>query len=158
MGTFSLVSNGVVCLAILCVGVIYGTDAFFALVGQRALVLSSEGGVTDVMGHIHEVADARMPIVGALGILATVAFLVLTGLGTIASTLGIVALVAQLLFLVLYNVYSKPINVQLKQAAHSGQVLVNVRQLQARWDRVVVARTILLLIAMICLLIAALTL
>ncbi len=158
METFSLVSNVVVCLAILCVGVTYGTDAFFALVGQRALVLSSEGGVTDVMGHIHEVADARMPLVGALGILATVAFLVLAGLGTIASTLAIVALVAQLLFLVLYNVYSKPINVQLKQAARSGQVLVDVRQLQARWNRVVVARTILLLIAMVCLLIAALAL
>ena len=158
MGTFSLVSNVVVCLAILCVGVTYGTDAFFALVGQRALVLSSEGGVTDVMGHIHEVADARMPIVGALGILATVAFLVLAGLGTIASTLGIVALVALLLFLVLYTVYSKPINVKLKQAARSGQVLVDVRQLQARWKRVVVARTILLLIAMVCLLIAALAL
>ena len=33
------------------------------------------------MGHIHEVADApRMPLVGALGILANVAFLVLTEL------------------------------------------------------------------------------
>lgn len=158
MGTFSLVSNVVVCLAILCVGVTYGTDAFFALVGQRALALSSEGGLTDVMGHIHEVADARMPLVGALGILATVAFLVLAGLGTIASTFGIVALVAQLLFLVLYNVYSKPLNVLLKQAARSGQALVDVRQLQARWNRVVVARTILLLIAMVCLLIAALAL
>jgi len=158
MGTLTLVSNVVVCLAILCIGVTYGTDAFFAFVVRRALALNSEGSVTDVIGHIHEVADARMPLVGALGILTTVAFLVLAGLGTIASTLAIVALVAQLLFLVLYNVYSKPINVQLKQAARSGQVLVDVRQLQARWNRVVVARTILLLIAMVCLLIAALAL
>ena len=158
MGTVSLVSNVVVCLAILCVGVTYGTDAFFALVGQRALALSSEGGVTDVMGHIHEVADARMPLVGALGMLATVAFLVLAGLGTRASTFGVGALVAQVFFLLLYTVYSKPMNVQLKQAARSGEVRVDVRQLQARWNRVVVARTLLLLIAMVCLLIAALAL
>ena len=76
------------------------------------------------MGHIHEVADARMPLVGALGILATVAFLVLAGLGTRASTFGIVALVALSRAL---QCYSKPLNVQLKQAARSGQVLVDVR-------------------------------
>lgn len=98
MGTLTLVSNVVVCLAILFVGVTYGTDAFFALVGQRALVLSNEGAVTDVMGHIHEVADARMPFVGALGILATVVFLVLAGLGTIAST--ILLLIAMICLLI----------------------------------------------------------
>jgi hypothetical protein len=141
-------------LAILSVGVTYGTDVFFALVGRKALAGSSEGAVADVMGHIHEVADARMPFVGALGIVATVVFLVLAGLGTMASTLGIVAFVVQLIFLVLYNVYSKPINVQLRQAVRAGKVLVETRQLQERWDRVVVWRAFLLLIAMVCLLIA----
>ena len=158
MSTFMLLSSLTVCLAILCVGVTFGTDAFFAFVGRRSLALSSEGAVVDVMGHIHEVADARMPIVGALGIVMTVAFLLLAGLGTAASALGIGALLAQLLFLVLYSVYSKPINVKLRQAAGSGQVLADTRQLQARWDRVVVVRTLILLIAMVCLLIAAIVL
>lgn len=158
MGTFPLLSDLVVCIAILCVGITFGTDAFFAFVGRKSLALSNEGAVADVMGHIHEVADARMPIVGALGIVATLALLLLAGLGTLASTLGIGALLAQLLFLVLYNVYSKPINLKLRQAARSGQVPADTRQLQARWDSVVIVRAVLLLIAMVCLLIAALVL
>lgn len=158
MGTLAVVTDLVVCVAILCVGVTYGTDAFFAVVGRRSLALSSEGAVTDVMGHIHEVADARMPLFGALGMIATLIFLVLAGLGSMSSTLGIIAFVCQLLFLVLYAVYSKPINRQLRQAASSGQGLMNTRMLQDRWDRVVVGRALLLLLAMVCLLIAALAL
>lgn len=158
MGTFTLLSSLTVCIAILCVGITFGTDTFFAFVGRKSLALSGEGAVVDVMGHIHEVADARMPVVGALGMVATLAFLLLAGLGTRASTLGIGALLVQLLFLVLYNVYSKPINLKLRRAARSGQVPEDTRQLQARWDRVVVIRAILLLVAMLCLVIAALIL
>ncbi len=158
MSTFTLLSSLAVCIATLCVGIIFGTDTFFAFVGRRSLALSSEGAVAEVMGHIHEVADARMPVVGALGIVATLALLLLAGVGTTVSTLGIGALLAQLLFLVLYNVYSKPINIKLRQAARSGQVPENTRQLQTRWDRVVIVRALLLLIAMACLLIAAIVL
>jgi hypothetical protein len=155
MSTFSLLPILVVSIAILFVSITFGTDAFFAFVGRKSLAMSGEGAVADVMGHIHEVADARMPVVGAVGMVATLAFLLLAGLGTVASTLGIGALLAQLLFLVLYSVYSKPINLKLRRAARSGQMLADTRQLQARWDRVVVVRALLLLTAMICLLIAA---
>ncbi|GAC1507459.1 MAG: DUF1772 domain-containing protein [Ktedonobacteraceae bacterium] len=154
MGTLTFLASLAICIAFLCVGIIFGTDAFFAFVGRKSLALSSEGAVVDVMGHIHEVADARMPVVGALGIGATLAFLLLTGLGTTASTLGIGALLAQLLFLVLYNVYSKPINLKLRQAARSGEVPEDTRQLQTRWDRAVVIRALVLLIAMLCIVIA----
>ncbi len=158
MGTLTLLSSLAVCIAILSVSITFGTDAFFAFVGRRSLALSGEGAVVDVMGHIHEVADARMPIVGALGIVATLVFLLLAGMGTLASMLGIGALLVQLLFLVLYTVYSKPINLKLRQAARSGLVPEDARQLQTRWDRVVVIRAILLLIAMLCLVIAAIIL
>lgn len=150
-----LVADGLALVAVLSVGVIYGTDTFFALIGRKALAHSSEAAIADVIGHVHEVADARMPIFGVLGLLASLAFLVVAGLGTVVSALGLVALVAQVLFLVLYNVYSKPINIRLRQAAHSKEVPADTRQMQERWDRVVVIRASLLFIAMGCLLLAA---
>jgi hypothetical protein len=70
------------------------------------------------------------------------------------SDLLIVVLLAQLLFLVLYNVYSKPINLKLRQAARSGEVPEDTRQLQTCWDRAVVIRALVLLIAMLCIVIA----
>lgn len=153
-GILKLVADGLACVAVLSLGVVYGTDAFFALIGRKALAQSSEASIVDVIGHVHEVADARMPIFGVLGLLASLAFLLVAGLGTVVSALGLVALVAQVLFLVLYNVYSKPINVRLRQAAHSQEVPADTRQMQERWDRVVVIRASLLFIAMGCLLLA----
>ncbi len=153
-GILTLVAKGLACLAILSVGITYGTDIFFALIGHKALAQSSERAIADVIGHVHEVADARMPIFGATGLLASLAFLVIVGLGTATSTLGLIALAVQVLFLVLYTRYSKPINVRLRQAAHTHQVPADTRQMQERWDRVVVIRASLLLIAMGCLLLA----
>jgi hypothetical protein len=92
------VVKGLACLAILSVGVTYGTDTFFAVIGRKALAQSSERAITDVIGHVHEVADARMPIFGVLGLLASLAFLVIAGLGTAASTLGLIAVAVQVLF------------------------------------------------------------
>jgi hypothetical protein len=153
-----LVADGLACVAVLSIGVVYGTDAFFALIGRKALAHSSEAAIADVIGHVHEVADARLPFFGVLSLLASLAFLVTVGLGTIEGRLGLIALVAQVLFLVLYTVYSKPINVRLRQAARSHQVPADTRQMQERWDRVVVIRACLLFIAMACLVLAAIIL
>lgn len=154
----TLVADGLAGVAVLSVGVIYGTDTFFALIGRKALADSSEAAIADVIGHVHEVADARMPIFGVLGLLTSLAFLVLVGLGTLASHLGLIALIAQVLFLVLYTRYSKPINVQLRQAARSQLVPADTRQMQERWDRVVVIRACLLFITMVCLFLAVVVL
>ncbi|HEY4388708.1 MAG TPA: DUF1772 domain-containing protein [Ktedonobacteraceae bacterium] len=153
--TFKFVTDGLACIAVLSVGVVYGTDAFFALIGRKALAHSSEAAIADVIGHVHEVADARMPIFGVLGMLANLAFLVIAGLGTLKGRLSLIALLAQIIFLVLYTLYSKPINVRLRQAARSERVPADTRQMQERWDRVVVIRACLLLIAMACLFLAA---
>lgn len=149
-----LVAKSLVCLALLSVGVVYGTDIFFALIGRKALAQSSESAIVDVMGHLHEVADARMPIFGAVGLLTTLAFVVIAGLGRVTSTLGLVSLAVQVLFLVLYSRYSKPINERLRQAAGTKLVPADTRQMQEQWDRVVVIRASLLFIAMACLLLA----
>ena len=152
---FKLVADGLACVAILSGGIIYGTDTFFALIGRKALAHSSEAAIADVIGHVHEVADALMPIFGVLSLLTSLAFLVIVGPGTLASNFDLIALVAQILFLVLYMRYSKPINVRLRQAARSKLVPADTRQMQERWDRVVVIRACLLFIAMACLSLAA---
>ena len=56
-------------------------------------------------------------------------------------------------WLLLYTRVSAPINRQLTAAADSGQVLPNVRVLQANWDRIINARAILqgLALAALCL-------
>ena len=153
---FMIAISFVLGLALLSTGVVYGTDMFFAVIGRLALAMSSEASIADVMGHIHEIGDARMPVFGMLSILSTLVFLLLVGLGTAASWLGIVALPAQITFLVLYNVFSKPINIQLRQAAQSGQVPMETRKLQQNWDQVVVIRATLLFITVGCLISAAL--
>jgi hypothetical protein len=50
-----LVADGLACVAVLSIGVVYGTDAFFALIGRKALAHSSEAAIADVIGHVHEV-------------------------------------------------------------------------------------------------------
>ena len=140
--------------AILGVGVAYGTDAFFALVGRRALGRSAEGSMAEVMGRLHETADARMPVVGATGMIATAAVAVAAG-PSIGRRLGLTALAAQVGFLGLYMTLSAPINQRLTTAAQRGQIPDDARALQHRWDRVVLARVALLAIALGCLAAAA---
>lgn len=69
-------------LAVLCTGVVYGVDVFFAVIGRRALAESSDAAIADVMGHLHQVADARMPIFGVIGLVATIAFAAVSPIGT----------------------------------------------------------------------------
>jgi hypothetical protein len=138
-------------IAILSIGVVYGVDVFFTVIGRKALSLSSDSGMTEVFGRIHEVADRRMPIFGAVALVST---LTLAGIqwfnSTPASALAwsLTALIAQVVFLVLYSVVSKPVNVELTRAAQTGRVPANARLLQNRWDRVIPLRASLLLLTM----------
>ena len=47
-------------LAILATAVIYGTDVFGAIVQRPALAAVDDRTLTQVMGHIHRVADRRL--------------------------------------------------------------------------------------------------
>lgn len=138
--------------AILSESVVYGTDMFFAIVGRRALAQSSEASLTDVMGHFHETADARMPVFGGLGIIGSLVA-GLTGRGK-RRQLSLMAVVAQLVYLGLYNALSKPINTQLVAAAKAGQTVPNAHELQRSWDRVVLIRASLLSFTLISLIAA----
>lgn len=144
-------------IAILSIAVVYGVDVFFTVIGRKALALSSDAGMTEVIGRIHEVADKRMPLFGAISLVTTLALN-----GTLwfnsapASTVvwTLISLIAQVIFLVLYTTISKPVNVVLTRAAQTGLVPDNARLLQNRWDQFIPLRAIILLITLFSLVIS----
>lgn len=130
-------------LAILALGVVYGTDVFFAVVARPALAHVSEASLTEVMGRLHDYADRRMPFFGVLGIVCTLGLLAVA-----PSFYAIVAFGAQVIHLCLYFGVSKPVNVALTAAAQQGASLPDAHQLQRRWDGVILPRALLLCVAL----------
>jgi len=127
--------------------VVLGTDMFFLTVGRSALRLASPSAGTEIMGYFHMFADARMPIWGVSAILSNLL------LGVFSSGkqrwLYFASLAMLVLFVVLYNVLSKPINQVQTNAAKTGQQLSNARELQASWNRVLWIRVPLLVISLL---------
>ena len=54
-----------------------------------------------------------------------------------------------IMFIVIYNRFSKPINRLQTEAARTGGMLDNARELQASWDRSVMIRTPLLVASLL---------
>jgi hypothetical protein len=142
-------------IAILSTGVVYGTDVFCALVQRPALAHVDDRALTAVMGNVHQYGDRRMPIPGALGIIAAASCAALAWVsgrwtGAIAAAIAVVLLLA---WIVVYARVSAPINRRFIAAAQSGEVPANVRVLQRNWDRVINARAVLqgLAVAALCL-------
>ena len=131
-------------LAVLTLGVVYGTDVFFAVVAQTALAHVSDGSITEVMGRLHQYADRRMPLFGVSGLVFTIGLVAVTH-----SPFSIVALGAELIHLGIYFRVSKPVNETLTAAAIRGESLSNASELQRRWDRVIVQRALLLGISLL---------
>jgi hypothetical protein len=140
-------------LAILANAVIYGTDVFGAIVQRPAIAAVDDRSLTQVMGHIHLVADRRFAAIsigGLIAALATTALAAATGhwVSTAASALATLALIV---FAVVYTRISKPVNTALTTAAVAGRVPGDARQLQARWDSVIDARVVLQTVALVAL-------
>lgn len=121
------------------------------MIGRRALAHSSDAAIADVMGRFHEIADARMPVFGVSGVLATISFAIVVGWGTVSSLLALVALAGLLIQLGLYLVVAKPINAKMTEAIQKGQILAEIRDLQNRWDSVISTRALAMTLAIICL-------
>lgn len=151
-----MLANALLILSILSSGVVYGTDMFFAVVGRPALAASNEAAIANVMGHLHQTADIRMPVFGFLGIVATLAFAIASQLGTAASWLSLVALAALLTQLSLYMTVAKPVNQKMKEALKSGHVPDSTRDRQNQWDSVIIGRALAMTIAIGCLVTAGL--
>jgi uncharacterized membrane protein len=143
--------NALSVLAVLCTGVVYGVDVFFAAIGQRALAESDDAAIADVMDRLHQVSDARMPIFGVTGLLATIALAAISPIGTPVSWLTLSAIVGLLVQLSLYLIVAKPINTKMTKAVQRKEILTDIRELQNRWDSVIVARAIAMTLAMGCL-------
>jgi hypothetical protein len=132
-------------IAVLGTAVVFGTDVFCALVQRPALALVDDGALVAVMGYVHRYGDRRMPVPGAIGMVAaaaSVALAVAAGRWTLAAGAG-TALTLLLVWLSLYLKVSAPINRQLTAAAQAHEVPANARVLQANWDRVINARAAL---------------
>jgi hypothetical protein len=99
------------------------------------------------MGFIHLFGDARMPIWGVLAILSNCLLALFSGSGHRGFYFGSLAML--ILFVVIYNHLSKPINRLQTEAAKTGGRLDNARELQASWDRSVMIRTPLLVASLL---------
>lgn len=140
---------------ILSTGVLWGTDIFFLTIGRSALKRASVSAVTEVMGFLHMFADARMPIWGVLAILSN-ALLAFFGRDE-ARWYYLTSLLVLIVFVIAYNVVSKPINRLQTDAARNGRSLDNGRALQDAWDRSLLIRVPLLMVSMLtqCLVLVA---
>jgi len=134
-------------LGILSTAVVSGTDVFFLTVGRPALRLASPVAATEVMGFFHLYGDARMPFWGVLAILSNL----LLGLLTRGGYRGLYLLSFSVLvvFVVIYNRFSKPINRLQTEAAKAGRTIANARELQASWDRSLMIRVPLLVASLL---------
>jgi hypothetical protein len=134
-------------IGILSTAVVCGTDMFFLTVGRPALRLASPSAGTEVMGFIHSFGDARMPIWGILAILSNLLLALFSGNGH--RGLHFASLSMLILFVVIYDRLSKPINRLQTEAAKTGGKLDNARELQESWDRSVTIRTPLLVASLL---------
>ena len=134
-------------VGILSTAVVFGTDMFFLTVGRSALRLASPSAGTEVMGFFHMFADARMPIWGVSAILSN---RLLAGLSNSGQRwFYFASLIMLILFVIFYNLLSKPINRMQTEAAKTGKRLDNGRELQASWDRSVMIRVPLLVVSLL---------
>jgi len=131
-------------VAILSTGVVYGTDAFCALVQRPALARVDDATLTAVMDNVHRYGDRRMPAPGILGLIAAAAsaIAVVAGHPAESVTAG-VAFFLLVGWVVLYLRISAPINRTLTAAADAHETPANARALQRDWDRIIVPRAVL---------------
>lgn len=141
-------------LAVLATAVVYGTDVFCAVVQRSALAHVDDRALVAVMGNVHLYGDRRMPVPGAVGIIAAVLTVAFAGLSGrwIAAGAAAIAVGLLLMWILVYARVSAPINRQLTAASNAGDVPSNARALQGDWDRVITARAVLqgLAIAALC--------
>jgi hypothetical protein len=146
-------------LAVLANAVIYGTDVFGAIVLRPAIAAVDDRTLTQLLGHIHRIADRRFPAIGAAGLIAAMATAALAGASGhwVSAAAAALATLALVIFLAIYNRVSKPVNTALTAAALADRVPGDARQLQARWDSVINARVALqtLALAALCVALAA---
>jgi hypothetical protein len=135
--------------ALVATAVIYGTDIFAAIVLRPALARVDDRTLTSATGYMHDYADRRLPLPGAIGLAATALGIAAADLAghPAAAVAGGAAVLAMAVWLLIYRSVSAPINRQLTAAAHDGRIPGDARSLQQRWDHVINARAALQTVA-----------
>ena len=133
-------------VGILSTAMVCGTDMFFLTIGRHALRLASSSAGTEVMGFLHMFADTRMPICGVSAILSN--FLLVVFSTNEQRWFYFASLLMLILFVIVYDRLSNPINRLQTEAAKTGKSLNNGRELQASWDRSVMIRVPLLVVSL----------
>jgi len=131
--------------AALATAVIFGTDTLAALVMRPTYAALDDATMTRVVGLAHRYGNARMPLPGILSVVAgaaTTLVAFLTGRPAAGIAAGI-ALLLLLIWLVLFNRVSLPINKVFIEAAEAGRVPAEARRLQERWDSIINLRATL---------------
>ena len=131
--------------AALATAVIFGTDTLGALVMRPTYAAVDDATMTRVVGLSHRFGNARMPIPGILSVVAGAATALTAFLAgrPAAGVAAGVALLLLLVWLVLFNRVSLPINKVFIEAAEAGQVPAGARRLQERWDSIINLRAAL---------------
>jgi hypothetical protein len=132
-------------VAVLGVGIVFGTDTFCALVLRPALARVDDAALTAVVGNVHRYGDKRMPIPGVFGLVGSAAAAVLAGASghLVVAVTASGALVLLVVWLLLYIRISAPINRVLTASADHGDTPANARALQRDWDNIIVLRAVL---------------
>jgi hypothetical protein len=131
--------------AALATAVIFGTDTLGALVMRPTYAAVDDATMTRVVGLSHRFGNARMPLPGILSVVAGAAAALtafLSGRPAAGAAAGI-ALLLLLVWLVLFNRISLPINKVFIEAAEAGRVPAGARRLQERWDSIINLRATL---------------
>jgi hypothetical protein len=138
-------SHALAFLAILAVGVIYGTDVFSAVVLRPAMAALTDPELTQAAGRIHEYGDQRLPLPGAAGTIAAAAAAISAGFAghPVAAALAGAAFVALLGWLGLYLRIAAPINRRMTTAARDHETPTDIRAMQKRWDSIITTRAAL---------------
>jgi hypothetical protein len=134
-------------VGIVSTAVVFGTDMFFLAIGRPALKLASPSAGTEIMGFFHMFADARMPIWGVSAILSNFLLVLFSRDGQ--RWFYLASLLMLILFVIIYNRLSKPINRLQTEAAKNGERLNNGQELQASWDRSLIIRVPLLVVSLL---------
>ena len=152
-----LISRILLTISILTAGVIYGTNVFYAIVSRKATAMSKDSSVADLVGHTHFVADKRMPLLGIASMVCTLLFTIINFTNAHIIWYSGLSLLMLLSHLALYLTIAKPINMKMSEAAVKDMIPENIRALQQRWDSIINYRAGLLAIAMLALILAAMS-
>jgi hypothetical protein len=115
MRTLIEILAGLAILAIIC-----GTDVFGAIILRPAIAAVDDRTLTQLVGHIHRIADRRLAVIGISGLIAAIATAAVAAASGHWASAAAGALAT--LALIIYNRVSKPVNIALTTPAVADRV------------------------------------